>query len=276
MCHSMCGMATTVAPQPTLKDDVLAFLQPLRSAIEWTGDLGFFFWRVTKAVFSRPIEWAEFVRQLDAIGARSLTLVSLAGAATGAVLALQMRDSLARFGAKSMLPSVIVFSLIKETGPIITGLVVSGRVGAGIGAELGSMRVTEQIDAMEASAVDPHKYLVATRVLACIAALPLLTIAADFCGVFMGWIACTLVDPVPLRLFLSNGFHGVRFADILPPTFKTAIFGLIIGMVACFQGMRTRGGTEGVGRSATSSVVLSSLFIILADVVLVELIINIF
>ena len=269
-------MAPTAAPHPSMEDDVLAFVKPLRSMVEWTGELGQFFWRVTKAIFSRPFEWAEFSRQLDAIGARSLTLVALAGAATGAVLALQTRDSLARFGAKSLLPAVIVFSLVKETGPIITGLIVSGRVGAGIGAELGSMRVTEQIDAMEASAVDPDKYLAATRVLACIVAMPLLTIAADFFGILMGWVACTLADPVPLRLFLSNGFHNVTFSDILPPTFKTAIFGLIIGVVSCFQGMRTRGGTEGVGRSATSSVVLSSLFIIVADVLLVQLIITFF
>ncbi len=171
---------------------------------------------------------------------------------------------------------MILFSLVKETGPIITGLVASGRMGAGIGAELGSMRVTEQIDAMEASAVDPHKFLAATRVLACIVAMPLLTVAADFCGVFMGWVASTLAEPVSLTLFLSNGLHGVTFDDVIPPTLKTAIFGLIIGAVSCFQGMRTRGGTEGVGRSATSSVVLASLFIMLADIVLVRLIIEFF
>jgi phospholipid/cholesterol/gamma-HCH transport system permease protein len=269
-------MATTAAPQPALTEDVLAFVKPLRSMVEWVGELGLFFWRVTKAIFSRPFEWSEFWRQLDGIGAKSFSLVALAGAATGAVLALQTRDSLARFGGKSLLPAVILFSLTKETGPIITGLIVSGRVGAGIGAELGSMRVTEQIDAMEASAVDPHKYLAATRVLACMAAMPLLTLTADFFGVLMGWVATTLADPVPLRLFLSNGLHGATFNDLLPPTFKTVIFGLIIGVVSCFQGMRTRGGTEGVGRSATSSVVLSSLFIIVADVLLVQLIIKIF
>jgi phospholipid/cholesterol/gamma-HCH transport system permease protein len=171
---------------------------------------------------------------------------------------------------------VIVYSLLKETGPIIASLIVCGRVGAGIGAELGSMRVTEQIDAMEASAVDPYKYLAATRILACIVAMPLLTVATDFVGILMGWIASTLVEPVPLKLFLSTGFKGANFGDILPPTLKTAIFGLIIGAVACFQGMRTRGGTEGVGRSATSSVVLASLFIMLADIVLVRLIIELF
>ena len=147
---------------------------------------------MVKAIFSRPFEWAEFLRQLDEIGSKSLPLVALAGAATGIVLSLQTRDSLTRFGAKSLLPAVIVFSLVKETGPIITGPVASGRIGAGIGAELGSMRVTEQIDAMEASAVDPHKFLVATRVLACIVAMPLLTVATDFSGVLAGRVASTL------------------------------------------------------------------------------------
>src|SRR5579859_7052311 len=238
----------------------------------WFGELAIFCWRLARVAFVPPWKGRELVRQMDAIGSKSFPLVALAGAATGVVLSLQTRDVLAQFGAKSMLPAVIIFSVVKESGPVITGLIVSGRVGAGIGAELGSMRVTEQIDAMEASAVDPLKYLAATRVLACIVAMPLLTVAADFFGVLMGWVASTLVEPVSLRLFLSTGFHGVTFNDILPPTFKTTIFGLIIGVVSCFQGMRTRGGTEGVGRSATSSVVLSSLFIILADVVLVRLI----
>ena len=175
-----------------------------------------------------------------------------------------------------MLPAVIIFSLIKESGPIITALVVSGRVGAGIGAELGSMKVTEQIDAMEVSAVDPYKFLAATRVIACIAMLPLLTLVADFFGVMMGWVATTLTQPVSLRYFLETGLKGVTFNDFLPPTLKTAVFGLIIGLVGCFQGMRTKGGTEGVGRSATSAVVLCSLFVILADVLLVRLILVFF
>jgi phospholipid/cholesterol/gamma-HCH transport system permease protein len=240
------------------------------SFFEWFGDLGIFCGRTAKSAFTPPFEFREFVRQLDAIGSKSLPLVALAGAATGVVLSLQTRDSLTRFGAQSMLPAVIAFSLIRETGPVITGLVVSGRVGAGIGAELGSMKVTEQIDAMEASAVNPYKYLAATRVLACILILPLLTLAADFFGILMGWIATALAEPMSFQLFLQNGFKEVGFNDFLPPTLKTAVFGLIIGVVACFQGMRTKGGTEGVGHSATSSVVLSSLFLILADVVLVR------
>ena len=269
-------MATTVAPRPAMGDLARSFGQPLQVMVEWVGDLGPFCWRVTKAIFSRPFEGAEFLRQLDAIGAKSLPLIALAGAATGAVLSLQTRNSLTRFGAKSLLPAVIVFSLIKETGPVITGLVASGRIGAGIGAELGSMRVTEQIDAMEASAVNPHKYLAATRILACMVALPLLTLAADFAGILMGWVATTLAEPMSLKLFLSNGFHRVNFNDVIPPTLKTAVFGLIIGVVSCFQGMRTRGGTEGVGRAATSSVVISSLLIVVTDVLLVKLIVEFF
>ena len=244
--------------------------------LEWFGDLGLFAWQVMRASVRRPFEGRELMRQLDEIGSKSLPLVALAGAAIGFVLALESRSSLARFGAKSMLPAALIYSIIHETGPIVTGLVVSGRVGAGIGAELGSMKVTEQIDAMEASAVNPYKFLAATRILACIVALPLLTIAADFSVIVMGWIATTLAEPVSLRFFLNKGLNGVTFSDLLPPTFKTCVFGFIIGLVSCFQGMNTRGGTEGVGRSATSSVLLSSLFVILADVVLVRFIIVFF
>ena len=268
--------STWMAPRGRQRDYWSVSKHIFISSVEWFGDLGIFCGRLIRSAFVPPYEIQELIRQLDAVGSKSLPLVALAGAATGVVLSLQTRDSLTRFGAKSMLPAIIIFSLIKESGPIITALVVSGRVGAGIGAELGSMKVTEQIDAMEVSAVNPYKFLAATRVLACISMLPLLTLAADFCGIFMGWVATTLADPVSLRLFINHGLEGVAFSDFLPPTLKTAVFGLIIGVVACFQGMRTRGGTEGVGRAATSSVVLSSLFVILADVLLVRLILVFF
>src|SRR5476651_2161964 len=168
---------------------------------EWFGELGLFFWRTLRAAAKPPFEIRELFRQLDEIGSKSLPLVALAGGATGIVLSLEARYSLTRFGAKSLLPAAIVFSVVHETGPIITGLVVSGRVGAGIGAELASMKVTEQIDAIEASAVDPYKLLVVTRVLACIVVLPLLTLVTDFCGVFAGWIAENLIDPISLNSF---------------------------------------------------------------------------
>jgi phospholipid/cholesterol/gamma-HCH transport system permease protein len=248
----------------------------INAFFEWFGDLSVFLWRVARAAVTPPFEFRELFRQLDEIGSKSLPLVALAGGAIGVVLSLETRYSLTRFGAKSLLPAAIVFSVIHEIGPIITGLVVSGRVGAGIGAELASMKVTEQIDAVEASAVNPYKLLAATRILACTLMLPLLTLAADLFGLIMGWVALTLVEPISLHQFINNGFRGAGFNDFLPPTFKTAVFGLIIGTIACFQGMRTRGGAEGVGRAATSSVVLSSLFVILADVVLVKVIIIFF
>ena len=243
---------------------------------EWFGDLGVFIWQVARAAVTPPFEFRELFRQLDEIGSKSLPVVALAGGAIGVVLSLEARHSLTRFGAKSLLPAAIVFAVLDETGPIITGLVASGRLGAGIGAELASMKVTEQIDAIEASAVNPYRLLAAPRILACILMLPLLTLAADFCGLAMGWVAQTLVEPISFYRFINDGFKGATFNDLLPPTFKTAVFGLIIGLVACFQGMRTRGGAVGVGRAATSSVVLSSLFVILADVVLVKIIILFF
>jgi phospholipid/cholesterol/gamma-HCH transport system permease protein len=275
------ALAGTDLPFPGLRASPGASAPgPARTLIneffEWFGELGIFFWRVVRAAATPPFEFRELFRQLDEIGSKSLPLVALAGAATGVVLSMEARYSLTRFGAKSLLPAAIVFSVIHETGPIITGLVVSGRVGAGIGAELASMKVTEQIDAIEASAVNPYRLLAATRILACILMLPLLTLAADSCGVVMGWFAQALVEPLSFHQFLNSGFKGSAFNDFLPPTFKTAVFGLIIGVTACFQGMRTQGGAAGVGRAATSSVVLSSLFVILADVVLVKFILIFF
>jgi phospholipid/cholesterol/gamma-HCH transport system permease protein len=243
---------------------------------EWFGGLGAFFWQVLRAAITPPYEWRELIRQLDEVGSKSLPLVALAGAAVGAVLSMETRSSLTRFGAKSLLPAAVVFSVVQEMGPVITGLVVSGRVGAGIGAELASMKVTEQIDAIEASAINPYRLLAVTRIIACILMLPLLTVAADACGILVGWLAQTLSEPVSLQQFIDRGFNGATLRDFLPPTAKTAVFGLIIGLVACFEGMHTRGGAEGVGRAATNSVVLASLFVILADVVLVKLILVVF
>jgi phospholipid/cholesterol/gamma-HCH transport system permease protein len=243
---------------------------------EWFGSLGVFTWQVFKAAFTSPVEWRELIRQLDEIGSKSLPLVVMAGGAVGAVLSMEALQTLSRFGAKAMQPSVIVYSVVLEMGPIITGLVVCGRVGAGIGAELASMKVTEQIDAIEASAVNPYRFLAATRILACVLMVPLLTLAADASGVLMGWLAQTLTAPISLQQFINNGFSGATFNNFLPPTFKTAVFGLIVGLIACFQGMRTTGGAAGVGRAATNSVVLSSLFVILADVVLVKFILVFF
>lgn len=243
---------------------------------EWFGDLGIFSWKVLCAALTPPYEWRELVRQLDEVGSMSLPLVALAGAAIGIVISMEADYSLSRFGAKSMFSTTLVYSVIQVMGPIMTGLIVSGRVGAGIGAELASMKVTEQIDAVEASAINPYRFLAATRILACILMLPLLTLAADACGLLTGWFAQTMVEPLSFHQFIQSGFKGSTFNDFLPPTFKTAVYGLVIGLIACFQGMRTHGGAAGVGRAATNSVVLASLFVILADVVLVKFILVFF
>jgi phospholipid/cholesterol/gamma-HCH transport system permease protein len=270
------GLSRAVQEKPRTPSTLSAGQGHIYAFLEWFGDLGIFSWQVARAAVTPPFEFRELLRQLDEVGSMSLPLVAMAGAAIGAVLSLEARYSLTQFGAKSLLPAAVVYSVIHETGPIITGLIVSGRVGAGIGAELASMKVTEQIDAIEASAVNPCKLLAATRILACILMLPLLTLAADFSGVVMGWVTQTIAEPISLRQFIDSAFKGANLNAFLPPTFKTAVFGLIIGLVSCFQGMRTQGGAAGVGRAATSSVVLSSLFVILADVVLVKIIIVFF
>ena len=186
---------------------------------EWFGSLGIFFWQVLKAAVTPPYEWRELIRQLDEVGSKSFPLVALAGAAIGVVISLEARYSLSRFGAKSMFPATLVYSVIQVMGPVITGLIVCGRVGAGIGAELASMKVTEQIDAIEASAINPYRLLAATRILACILMLPLLTLAADACGLLTGWFAQTLVEPLSFHQFIQAGFHGATLThSCLPPS----------------------------------------------------------
>lgn len=244
--------------------------------VEWFGEFGLFLIRTLKGGIHSRYQIKELSRQMDEIGSKSLALVILTGAALGVVMSIHLRDSLVRFGAEAALPAVIVLAIIKESGPIITALVVSGRVAAGIGAELGSMKVTEQLDALEASAIDPYRLLVVPRVLACILMLPLLTIIADFFGVIMGWVSNAVVAPISLQLFLNQGFKSVTFADLIPSTLRTMVFGFIIGTISCFEGMRTEGGTEGVGRATKTAVVLSALFVIIADVFLVKIILILF
>ncbi|MBK8793475.1 MAG: ABC transporter permease [Holophaga sp.] len=247
-------------------------LGSIPSFLEWFGELGCFVGKFVRSTFSRPFHFQALLQQMHEIGTRSLPLVVLASASTGVVLSLHTRESLVRFGAKGLLPVVIVMTIIKESGPIITALIVCGRVGAGIGAQLASMKVTEQIDAIEASGINAFRLLVVTRILACILMLPLLTIVADLSGILVGWLANTLVEHVSLVRFIQDGFKQLTFQDLLPTTFRTAIFGFIIGLLGCFQGTRSTGGTEGVARAATSAVVLASLFVIVADVGLVRLI----
>jgi len=244
--------------------------------LAWIGDVALFGARALYQAVLPPYEFKEIWRQVFEIGWRSLPLIALSGLAIGVVLSMHTRASLERFGAEAMIPAGLAIALIRETGPLTAGLLVAGRVGAGIGAEIGAMKVTEQIDALEAVAVDSFKFLAVTRIVACIIAMPLLTAVIDFCGIFGGYIAESSVSGMSAGLYFHRAFSIVEFSDFIPATFKTAVFGLIIGTVAAYLGFNTTQGTEGVGRTSTSSVVLSSICIILVNVVLVKLIFFVF
>jgi phospholipid/cholesterol/gamma-HCH transport system permease protein len=196
----------------------------------------------------------------------------MSGFAIGVVLSLHTRASLERFGAEAMIPAGLAIAMIRETGPLTAGLLVSGRVGAGIGAELGAMRVTEQIDALEANAVDAFKYLAVTRVLACMFVMPLLTIMMDFAGMAGGYVAEATVSGMSWQLYFDRAFSYINYSDLLPATLKTVVFGYLIATVASYLGFTTNRGTEGVGDASTRSVVMASILIILSDVILVKLI----
>ncbi len=240
------------------------------SSIEWFGGLCLFAGRVGRECFRRPFEFTELLKQIYEIGWRSAPLIVLSGLAVGAVLSMHTRATLQRFGAEAMIPSALAFALVKETGPLIAGLLVSGRVGAGIGAELGGMRVTEQIDALESLAVDSFKYLVATRVLACVIALPLLTVLMNVAGLLGGYLAETVISGTSLSYYFDTALSSLAFSDYIPPTLKTMVFGFLIGSTSCYLGYNATGGAEGVGRASTQSVVFSSVFLIVCNVVLVK------
>jgi phospholipid/cholesterol/gamma-HCH transport system permease protein len=236
----------------------------------WIGELSAFAFRAIRDAFRPPLEVGEIARQLYEVGWRSLPLISASGFAVGTVLSLHTRSSLERFGAEAMIPAGLAIALVKETGPLTAGLLLAGRVGAGIGAELGGMKVTEQIDALESLAVDPFKFLVVTRVIACCLAFPLLTTVMNFTGLLGGYIAEKVVSGMSLQLYYNRAFSIVEFVDYIPSTLKTSIFGFIIATVSSYLGFNASGGTEGVGRASTRSVVFSSILLILVNVILVK------
>ena len=242
----------------------------------WIGDVSLFGLKAIFEAFRPPYEFREIARHIFEIGWKSLPLITTSGFAIGVVLSMHTRASLERFGAEAMIPAALAIALIRETGPLVGGLLMAGRVGAGIGAEIGAMKVTEQIDALEAVAVDSFKFLAVTRIVACIIALPLLTAVIDFSGIFGGYVAEASISGMSAQLYFHRAFSLVEFSDFIPATFKTAVFGFIIGTVASYLGFNTTQGTEGVGRTSTSSVVLSSICIILINVVLVKLIFFVF
>lgn len=233
------------------------------------GEMSFFTSRFFKEVFKQPFEFKELLRQCYNMGNRSLLLVGITGFIIGLVLTLQTRPTLMEFGAVSWMPSMVGISIVREIGPIITALVCAGRIGSGIGAELGSMRVTEQIDAMEVSGTNPFKYLVVTRVMAVTLMLPLLVIVGDVVALFGSFLIENSKGDVSFLLFFNQVFDALEFGDIIPATIKSFFFGLAIGIVGCFKGYYCKKGTEGVGKAANSAVVFTSLLLFVIDFIAV-------
>ncbi len=232
----------------------------------------FLFLRDTcKELFSRGFEFREFLRQSFKIGYKSLPLISVTGFIMGLVLTIQARPSLVHFGAVSLLPGMVAVSLIREMGPVITALICAGKIGSGMGAELGSMKVTEQIDAMEVSSTNPMKFLVVTRVLAATLMIPVLVLYSDAFGLFGSWVGANIKGEVPFVLFCSQAFSHLEFIDFLPAVIKTFFFGAVIGFVGCYKGYTAGRGTESVGIATNSAVVLSSLLVIIVDLVAVQI-----
>ena len=238
--------------------------------IEFIGEVSLFALRVVRDAFRPPFEVAQIARQLAEAGAQSLPLVTASGFALGAVMTFHTRSTLVTFGASSMIPSVQALAFFVEIGPLVTALLVAGRVGSGIGAVLANMRATEQIDGIESLSIDAFKFLVIPRVAACILALPLLTIFMDFSGLLGGFLSEFLSSKISFHLYIDRAFTGFSWANFIPPTAKTAVFGFIIGTISAFFGYTTNEGSKGVGKAATNSVVVSSLLIILADVILIK------
>jgi phospholipid/cholesterol/gamma-HCH transport system permease protein len=236
----------------------------------WLGDVAGFGARSLWRALHPPFELAEVARQTYEVGYRSLPLIAAAGFAVGAVMSMHTRASLARFGAESLIPTGLGMAMIRETGPLVTALLFCGRVGAGIGAELGAMRVTEQIDALESLAVDSFKHLVVTRVLACMIALPLLTTVMNFTGIIGGYTAETVISGMSFNLYFDRALSAIDFEDIIPATGKTILFGFMIATVSSYLGYFTKGGTAGVGQASTKSVVFSSILVILTNVLVVK------
>jgi len=236
-----------------------------------TGEITRFGLRFFKEGFSAPFELKEVIKQSYKIGYKSLPLVGITGFIMGLVFTIQSRPTLVEFGAESWLPAMVAISIIREIGPVIVALICAGKVGSGIGAELGSMRVTEQIDAMEVSGTNPFKYLVVTRILAATLTLPLLVIVGDSIALYGAYLGVNIKGIVSFPLFFSLVFEKLEFSDVIPSIIKSFFFGYAIGLIGCYMGYHSKKGTEGVGRSANSAVVVASLLVFILDLIAVQI-----
>jgi phospholipid/cholesterol/gamma-HCH transport system permease protein len=234
-------------------------------------DVSLFMKRILQETFSLGFEWKEFFRQCFQIGYKTLPLISITGAIMGLVLTIQSRPVLVDFGAVGLLPGMVAVSLIREMGPVITALICAGKIGSGMGAELGSMKVTEQIDAMEVSSTNPIRFLVVTRVLAATLMVPLLILYADALGIMGSWAGANIKGDISFVLFFSQAFSHVGFMDFIPAVIKSFFFGAVIGLVGTYKGYHAGRGTESVGVAANSAVVLASLLVIIVDLIAVQI-----
>ena len=227
--------------------------------------------RFFKEAFKPPFHFSEVVHQCYEVGCRSLPLITLTGFVTGIVFTKQSRPSLAEFGATSWLPSLISIAIVRALGSLVTSLICSGKVGSSIGAELGSMRVTEQIDAMEVSAINPFKYLVVTRVLATTITVPILGLYCGFVALMGSYFNVHGHEDTSIRSFFESGFSSISFLDVFSSVFKSTVFGFTIGIIGCYKGYNASGGTQGVGRAANEAVVLSMFLVFVEEIVIVQI-----
>lgn len=228
--------------------------------------------RFFQQLFQPPFEFREFMRQCYFVGNKSLSLITLTGFITGLVFTKQSRPSLAEFGATSWLPSLISIAIIRALAPLVTSLICAGKVGSGIGAELASMRVTEQIDAMEVSAINPFKYLVVTRIMATTVCVPLLMAYTGLVAMSGAFLDIHLNEQTSLAIFIQNAVTNISFLDLFSSLLKATMYGFTIGVVSCYQGYHATQGTQGVGKAANVSVVISMFLIFIEEVVIVQLI----
>ena len=235
------------------------------------GSISLFAAKFFKEVLRPPFEIKEFIKQCYMIGYKSLPLVGITGFIMGLVLTIQSRPTLAEFGAESWLPGMVTLSLVREIAPVITALICAGKIASGIGAELGSMKVTEQIDAMEVSAINPYKYLVVTRILATTLMIPILVFFADAVGVLGGFAGINIHGDVNGVRYFSQVLESLNFIDVFPATIKTFFFGFFIGLIGCYKGFTAANGTESVGKAANSAVVAASLSVFIIDMLAVQI-----
>ncbi len=227
--------------------------------------------RFFREAFRPPIYFRELTNQCYEIGLKALPLITLTGFVTGIVFTKQSRPSLAEFGATSWLPSLISIAIVRALASLVTALICAGKVGSSIGAELGSMKVTEQIDAMEVSAINPFKYLVTTRVLACAITVPILGLFCGFVALLGSYMSVHLNEAASLASFFKNGFSTITFLDVFASVTKSIVFGFTIGLVGCYKGFNATSGTRGVGRAANQAVVISMFLVFIEEVTIVQI-----